>query len=128
MLTIEADDYTLYYHNLARLANKSGRFDLVVLAWQNALQVNPDDEIAKTQLEYGLRECTEIELSLTEAKQELDDAPDAVEECYHLAHYYLALGDVAKAKAEWGKIAARNLENWSKSACKMIRKHCGAVD
>lgn len=128
MQTTEVDDYSLYYHNLARLASKSGRFDLVVLAWQNALQVNPNDEVAKAQLDYNLHECVEIESYLTEAKQELADLPDAVETRYHLAHHYLALGYVAEAKAEWEQIAARDLENWSKSARKMILKHCGSVD
>jgi tetratricopeptide (TPR) repeat protein len=122
------DDYTLYYHNLARLANKSGRLDLVIAAWQNALEINPNDDIARVQLDYALCECAGVKSAMDEANQTLADSPDDVMERYHLAENYLTLGYGAKAKAEWEKISARNLENWSKSARKMIRKHCWMPD
>lgn len=128
MQTVEADDYTLYYHNLARLAHKSGRFDLVITAWQNALEVNPNDDVARVHLDRELREYAEIKVSILEGEQKLVDAPDDVQTRYRLAHNYLGAGYVTEAKAEWERIAAMKQENWSESALKMIRKHCLSAD
>ena len=101
---------------------------MVITAWQNALGINPDDDIARVQLDRELRERAELEVIISENKQKLTDAPDDIQMRYNLAHNYLGLGYVAEARAEWERIAATEQENWSKSARKMIHKHCGSLN
>jgi tetratricopeptide (TPR) repeat protein len=122
------EEYRLYYHNSAKLACKMGRYDLELLAWQNALHLDPYDSLAQRRLERCLRERADLLEMIAEAEQQLAETPEDVKTRHYLAHHYFSEGRIAEAKAQWEQVAAIETENWSKHARKMIRKHCWSVE